>query len=331
MITSKMDRIRTALTFLREKGDFISGDYIASRLGVSRTAVWKYINQLERLGYSIMKLKGKGYRLVETPDKLYTWEVDRHLNTKLIGRKIIYKEHIDSTNTFAFRLALGGEPEGTCVIAESQETGKGRLGRRWFSPRGENLYLSVILKPHIHPSNVYPITFISSLAVYDTVEALTGERPTLKWPNDVLIRGKKVCGTLLELSTEADIVSFVIVGIGFNVNMKEMEIEEEIKQKATSLFMETKRIYERAPVCGILLANLEKYYTFFKEKGEEEICKVWEKRAEVKGKYVEVVQMGEHYKGFSEGIDKNGAMLLNIGGKVKRIIAGDVNINAPCN
>lgn len=320
-----MDRIKEVLTYLRQKGDYTSGDYIATKIGISRTAIWKYMKQLERMGYRIVKLKGKGYRLIETPDKLYPWEIDRHLDTQFIGKKVIYKENIDSTNTSAFRLALGGEPEGACIIAETQEAGKGRLGRKWFSPVGKNLYLSVVLRPKIHPSLVYPITFISSLAVYDTIEMSTGIQPTLKWPNDVLIKGKKVCGTLIELSTEADLVRFVIVGIGFNINMKEEEIDKDIQQKATSLFMETKKIYERASVCGILLTNLEKYYSVFEKKGEKEICEIWEKQAAIKGKYMEITQTGESYKGVSEGIDRDGAMLLNINGQIKKIIAGDVN------
>ncbi|MBA4418255.1 MAG: biotin--[acetyl-CoA-carboxylase] ligase [Syntrophus sp. (in: bacteria)] len=319
-----MDRIKELLTFLREKNDFISGDYIAGKIGISRTAIWKYINQIEQAGYEIAKLKGKGYRLIQGPDRLYSWEIDRFLDTGVIGRKVIYKENVDSTNLLAFRLALGGEPEGTCVVAESQNVGKGRLGRVWFSPERKNLYLSVILRPHIHPSRVYPITFLSSLAIYDTIKAL-GMEPTLKWPNDVLIQGRKVSGTLLELSTEAEMIRFVIVGIGLNINMTEEEMGDEIQRKATSLLMETKKIYERASVCGRLLTNLEKYYTIFTEKSELEICSIWEKRAAIKGKYLEIVQMGTHYKGICEGIGTDGAILLNENGTTKKIIAGDVN------
>lgn len=320
-----MDRTGEILTFLRGIDDYVSGDMISAKLGISRTAVWKYINQLEQKGYSITKLKGKGYMLTNTPDKLFPWEVYRHLDTNSIVKEIIYQDTIDSTNSFAFKLAVGGKPEGTCVVAEAQKTGKGRLNRVWFSPPGENLYLSIILKPLVHPARVYPITFLSSLAVYDTIKRVTGIIPTLKWPNDVLIHGKKVCGTLLEISTEADMVRFIVVGIGFNINMKEKEIDEPIKNKATSLHIETKKTYERASVCGILLSNLDKYYSIFRKNGEQEICSIWEKTAQTKGKYLEINQMGEVYKGISEGIDTSGAMLININGKVKRIIAGDVS------
>jgi BirA family transcriptional regulator, biotin operon repressor / biotin---[acetyl-CoA-carboxylase] ligase len=320
-----MDRINEVLRFLREKEGYVSGDYMSEEIGISRTAVWKYINQLTGAGYGIGKLKGKGYRLLETPDKLFPWEIDRYLTTRIMGRKVIYREKVDSTNTFAFKLALGGEPEGTCVVAETQDKGKGRLGRKWFSPVRKNLYLSVILKPAIHPSRVYPITFLSSLAIWDTIGTLTGTEATLKWPNDVLINGKKISGTLLEISTEADMVKFVVVGIGFNINMDTAEIDPEIRNKATSLFLETRKVFERAEVCGMLLSNLEKYYGYFRDKGDREICNIWEKKAGIRGKYLEINQMGEWYKGTSEGIDRDGAMLLNIEGTVKRIIAGDVN------
>jgi BirA family biotin operon repressor/biotin-[acetyl-CoA-carboxylase] ligase len=320
-----MDRSKEVLAYLKKTNDYVSGDHMSSNMGISRTAIWKYINHLEQLGYTISKLKGKGYRLATSPDKLFAWEIDQHLNTEVIGKKVIYKDVLDSTNTFAFKLALGGEPEGTCIIAETQKTGKGRLGRKWFSPVGKNLYMSVVLRPHIPPSRVYPITFLSSLAVYDTIKAVTDVEPILKWPNDVLVAGKKVCGTLLELSTEADMVRFVIVGIGFNINMEEHEVDEEIKDKATSLLMLTKKPFERSMVCGILLTNLERYYTIFRKKGSEEICSIWEDRAMIKGKYLEITQMGEIYKGISEGIDRDGGILLAIDGATKKIIAGDVS------
>jgi BirA family biotin operon repressor/biotin-[acetyl-CoA-carboxylase] ligase len=320
-----MDRSKEVLTYLRNAKDYVSGDHMSGNMGISRTAVWKHINHLGQLGYTISKLKGKGYCLVATPNKLYSWEIEQHLITEVIGKKIIYKDVVDSTNTYAFSLALGGEAEGTCIIAETQKTGKGRLGRKWFSPVGKNLYMSIVLRPPIPPSSVYPITFLSSLAVYDTITAITDVEPILKWPNDVLIAGRKVCGTLLELSTEADMVRFVIVGIGLNINMGEYEIDDEIKDKATSLLVQTKKAFERAQVCGILLTNLERYYNIFREKGSEEISLVWEDRAKIKGKYFEITQMGESFKGISEGIDRDGAMLLNIDGKTKKIIAGDVS------
>jgi BirA family biotin operon repressor/biotin-[acetyl-CoA-carboxylase] ligase len=320
-----MDNLSEVLRHLRDAGGFISGDHIAGKLGVSRTAVWKYMNQLERYGYDIDKSKGKGYRLIDTPDRLYGWEIDRYRRSATIGLRIIHKEKLDSTNTFAFKQALAGEAEGVCVVAESQEKGKGRLGRKWSSPSGKNIYLSVILRPSIHPSIVYPITFLSSLAVSDTIEELTGINASLKWPNDVLIQGRKISGTLIELSTEADMVRFVVIGIGLNVNLGPEEMDKDIKAKATSLLMETKKIYERPRVCGILLSNLERYYDLFKKEGARAICDIWEERAQIRGKHLEINQMGEVFAGTAKGIDRDGAILLDIQGTTKKILAGDVN------
>ena len=214
-------------------------------------------------------------------------------------------------------------------MAETQKAGKGRLQRKWFSPYGKNLYLSVILHPRLHPSRVYPITFLSSLAAYDTLTEF-GLKPALKWPNDVLVNGRKLCGTLLELSTEADMVRFVIVGIGLNMNMRQGDFDEEISPKATSMLLETKNLFERAKVCGMLLDNLEAYYDMLSKGGMAKICRAWEERAQIKGVQMEVVQMDKVVRGVAEGIDKDGALLLNENGTIRKIIAGDVTFKPCC-
>jgi BirA family biotin operon repressor/biotin-[acetyl-CoA-carboxylase] ligase len=320
-----MNRTREILGFLRRSSDFVSGDYMAAQLDITRTAVWKCLRQLEQMGYVFGKLKGRGYRLDAVPDRLYPWEIEQHLQSSYMGRPVIYREEVDSTNSLAFRLALGDAPEGTCVVAEAQSAGKGRLQRKWYSPYAANIYMSVILRPALHPSRVYPLTFISSLAVYDVLAAL-GLTPRLKWPNDVLIGAKKICGTLIELSTEADSVRFVVVGIGFDVNMTQEEMDPEIKDKATSLLMETKNRFERARICGMLLGALERYYQILKTDGVDEICRLWEERARTKGTYMEITQMDNVYRGISQGIDRDGAILLKEDGRVTRVIAGDVRV-----
>lgn len=318
-----MNRISEVLGFLRGKGEYVSGDYISSQLHLSRTAVWKYIRQLRGLGYTIDRLKGRGYVLLSAPDRLFPWEVEHFLSTDVIGRRIEYRDSIDSTNQLAYRLALDGASEGTCVIAETQKAGRGRLQRKWFSPYGKNLYLSVILRPALHPSQVYPITFLSCLAVYDTLLSI-GLEPSLKWPNDVLVNGKKICGTLLELSTEADMVRFVVVGIGLNVNMKKAEMNDEIRSKATSILIETRKLFERARVCGMLLNALEQYYHLLKQEGVKSLCTEWEKKANIKGKLMEIAQGTTLFRGIAQGIDEDGALLLDDHGTVRRMIAGDV-------
>jgi BirA family biotin operon repressor/biotin-[acetyl-CoA-carboxylase] ligase len=294
-------------------------------MSITRTAVWKYLKQLEEMGYAFETLKGTGYKLKSTPDRLYPWEIERHLDTVNIGKEIVYRDTVDSTNALAFRLALAGCTEGTCVVAESQSGGRGRLQRRWLSPYAMNLYISVVLKPPVHPSRIYPLGFISSLAAFDTL-SWAGVAPRLKWPNDVLTGGKKVCGTLIELLTEADRVRFVVIGIGLNINMDRTDMDPEIVDIATSLLMETKKRFERASVCGMLLNSLEKYYEVVRQRGVDEVCRLWEERAKTTGTYMEIRQMDRVYRGISEGIDRDGAILLNENGVVTRVIAGDVAV-----
>ena len=320
-----MNRAGEVLGFLREGSGYVSGDLIASRLSISRTAVWKILRQLGRMGYAYDALKGKGYRLTGAPDRLYPWEVERYLETRFVGREIIYKDSVGSTNGVAFDLALAGCGEGTCVIAETQGAGRGRLRRRWRSPYGKNIYVSSVLRPALHPSEVSSLTFISCLAAFDTLTSM-GLAPTLKWPNDVVVNGRKICGTLIELIVEPDTVRFVVIGIGLNVNMSEADMDEEIRGKATSLFLETGNCFERARVCGMLLNNLEKYYEAVKGRGVDEICRLWEERANIRGVFMEIVQADRVYRGVSEGIGRDGAMLLREeSGVVTRVIAGDVN------
>jgi len=317
-----MNRAAEVLGFLRGRRDHVSGAFMASRLNITRTAVWKVLKQLEQMGYTFERLKGRGYRLTGSPDRLYPWEVGRHLDTKFVGRELIYRDSVDSTNGVAFELALAGCAEGTCVVAEAQSAGRGRLQRTWHSPYGKNLYLSCVLRPALHPSEVHPLTFISSLAVYDTL-ASEGLEPRLKWPNDVLIDGRKVSGTLIELSCEADRVRFVVIGIGLNVNMADMNAE--IADKATSLLIVSRKPFERTRICGMLLGNLERYYEMVRSQGVGRVCRSWEERAGIRGAYMEITQMGRTYRGVSEGIDSDGAVLLREKGAVTRVIAGDVS------
>ena len=259
-------------------------------------------------------------------DRLRPADIERSLTTRTIGRNIVYKDSVDSTNKLAFDLAAAGCAEGTCVVAETQTGGRGRLQRRWHSPYGKNIYLSCVLRPRLLAAEALPLVFVSCLAVFDTVK-WAGVEPRLKWPNDVLTQnGKKLCGTLVELSAKGPDVRFVVVGIGLNVNMGREDMDGEIADTATSLFIETRKHFERAAVCGILLGNLEKYYEIASEAGVSEICRLWEERAKVRGTYMEIKQMDRVYRGVSEGLAADGALLLSENGKITRVIAGDVSI-----
>ena len=208
------------LQLLRERNStFLSGEEISHRLKVSRTAVWKRVKRLRGLGYEIEASTRSGYRLVRSPDLLTPAEVKPVLSTKWMGKVIHHFHTADSTNSEAYQLALKGTREGEVVIAESQKKGRGRLGRTWYSPPSLNLYLSVILRPKIPPQQASLITLMAAVATADAIQKFSGLLPLIKWPNDILMRGRKVAGLLNEIHSEMDRIHFVILGIGVNLNM----------------------------------------------------------------------------------------------------------------
>src|SRR4030067_1687584 len=217
------------LQLLRESPSaFLSGEEISFRLKVSRTAVWKRIGRLRALGYEIEASTRSGYRLIGSPDLLTPSEIKPLLKTKWIGKTIHHFDTLDSTNSKAYQLALDGAEEGEVGISESQEKGRGRLGRQWFSPPFLNLYLSVILRPKIPPHQASLITLMAAVATADAIQKFSGLPPLIKWPNDILLRDRKVAGLLNEIRSETDRIHFVILGIGVNLNTAENMLSEEI-------------------------------------------------------------------------------------------------------
>jgi BirA family biotin operon repressor/biotin-[acetyl-CoA-carboxylase] ligase len=211
--------------------DFISGERLARNLGVSRTAVWKQISSLKKSGYEIESIKNKGYRLISRPDTPFSEEVISGLSTDVVGREVHYFDKISSTNYFAKQLANKGAQDGTMVVADVQTKGRGRKDRAWSSPFG-GLWFSVILYPRIPPERGMLVTMTVSVAVAQAIEEITGLRPVIKWPNDLLLKGKKVCGILTELDAEMDKINYMVVGIGINVNN---EMDKELRDMAISL------------------------------------------------------------------------------------------------
>ncbi|MGZ3568369.1 MAG: biotin--[acetyl-CoA-carboxylase] ligase, partial [Thermodesulfobacteriota bacterium] len=228
------------LKLLRESpSDFLSGEKISRRLKVSRTAVWKRIQRLRTLGYEIEASTRAGYRLIRSADLLTPSEIKPILNTKWIGKRIHYFQALDSTNSKAYELALSGAEEGEVIIAESQEKGKGRLGRQWFSPPFLNVYVSLILRPKIPPHQASLVTLMAAVATADAIRNFSGLIPLIKWPNDILVGDRKVAGLLNEIHSEVDQIHFVILGIGINLNVDEEMFSKEIRKVATSLKIET--------------------------------------------------------------------------------------------
>lgn len=311
----------------KNSGIYVSGDLLRKELSVSRTAIWKHIRQLKKMGYEIDSKPARGYRLISIPDTLTPLELKPLLKTSLIGSKIHYFRETDSTNDDAFRMARRGEKEGAVVIAEAQRKGKGRMGRRWESPPGVNLYLSVILRPKIPPSLTPQITLVAALSVHRAVQNVTGLEPEIKWPNDLLLSGKKFCGILTEMESEMDLVNFVIVGIGVNINMDTRVLPDDVRINATSLMEELGRPIDRGHFTSQLLKEFENYYLIFLKEGISSIIEQMCPYLKMIGKRVRVQFMDEKVDGIAEKLDLDGALILRKeDGSIEKILAGDVTI-----
>ena len=206
------------LKFLKESEGYVSGEEISRRCGMSRAAIWKYMQELRQEGFDVVAVPHLGYKLVATPDKLLPSEIQHGLRTQYLGKKIIYEDTVPSTMDVAFRLGMEGAVEGTLVCAEGQTKGKGRLGRQWSSPKGKGIYMSVILRPSLPPTEVAQLTLLAAVAVCEAIRRVSGVAARIKWPNDILVENRKLAGILTELSAETDRVRFVVIGIGINVN-----------------------------------------------------------------------------------------------------------------
>jgi BirA family biotin operon repressor/biotin-[acetyl-CoA-carboxylase] ligase len=303
-----------------EKG-FVSGAKLASLFGVSRTAIWKSISSLRAMGYVIEGAPKAGYRFVKAPDLLLPYEIRRGLETRTLGRRIEYYEEVGSTNDIARELASKGAPEGTLVIAERQTKGRGRLGREWLSPRG-GLWFSIILRPKLAPGEVARLALMLGVVVARVLNAY-GLRCRLKWPNDVLVRGRKVCGILTEIDAEMDRVNYVVAGIGINVNNEVRDFPAEFRHAATTMKAELGREVARAPLLRHLLEELEEYYGRLARE-DQAVLEEWRELSSTLGKRVRVVTQSRTLEGIALDIADDGALLLQLeDGRVERILSGD--------
>jgi BirA family biotin operon repressor/biotin-[acetyl-CoA-carboxylase] ligase len=318
----------TILRLFRTEEGYISGEHLSRELGVSRTAIWKHISALRNDGYCIEAVPSRGYRLVSSPDSIDPHEVAAHLKSTIVGRRLEFLKMTASTNADAFRLAEAGAVEGTVVLADAQTGGKGRRGRVWASPAGVNLYCSVVLRPAIMPHEAPQLTFLSAVAAARAIEQTTKLTPEIKWPNDLLISGKKVAGLLNEMSAETDGINFVILGIGINLNMTAAQFPDELRTPATSLFLESGVRVDRSHFTGTMLNELDRLYADFLAHGFEPVREEWQRRCNASGRQVIVSDSGTECTGGQfVGIDSDGAMLLRSDDdKLHRITCGDVRV-----
>lgn len=309
----------------REAGDYLSGEALSRALEVSRSAVWKQIRLLREQGYVIEAIPSRGYRLAQTPDSLIPAEIQADLGTRLVGRELLCLQETDSTNARAHELGEAGAVEGTVVIADQQSAGKGRLGRRWTSPGGVNLYASVLLRPQLPPRCAPQLTFVSAVAVARAVAAISGLPAVVKWPNDVLLGGRKVAGLLNEMSAETERIHYVILGIGVNLNMSAEQFPIDLRYPATSVATETGAAVSRLAFTRVLLRQLDQLYQLYLDQGIEPILKLWQALFPLQGGRASVDLQGTLLCGRVEGLDADGALLLRLDdGRLERILAGDV-------
>lgn len=314
------------LRLLRSADGYISGQELCNRFGVSRTAVWKAINQLKEAGYEIEAQQNKGYRLMAAPDLMTEAEIKSLLHTDWVAKEVLYFDTIDSTNTKAQELAEKGYPSGTLVVADKQESGKGRRGRSWVSPSGTGIFMTLMIKPDINPNNASMLTLVAALAVAKAITSVTGEEALIKWPNDIVVNGKKVCGILTEMNAQFDYINHIVVGIGINVHNE--SFPEEISQMASSLMIEAggKR-FHRAQIIAETMSYFEQYYdTFLKTQDLSALVREYDKLLVNRNKSVRVLDPKEPFDGKAMGITPKGELIVDTWESRKLVSSGEVSV-----
>lgn len=314
------------LRLLRSADGYISGQELCNRFGVSRTAVWKAINQLKEAGYEIEAQQNKGYRLMAAPDLMTEAEIKSLMHTDWVAKEVLYFDTIDSTNIKAQELAEKGYQSGTLVVADKQESGKGRRGRSWVSPSGTGIFMTLMIKPDINPNNASMLTLVAALAVAKAITSVTGEEALIKWPNDIVINGKKVCGILTEMNAQFDYINHIVVGIGINVHNE--SFPDEISQMASSLMIEAggKR-FHRAQIIAETMSYFEQYYdTFLKTQDLSALVREYDELLVNRNKSVRVLDPKEPFDGKAMGITPKGELIVDTWESRKLVSSGEVSV-----
>ncbi len=313
--------------FTKNQDEYLSGQYLANLIGCSRAAIWKQIEELRKEGFLLEAVRKKGYRIMRTTEKVTADEIRLGLQTEFLGRQIHYEECVDSTQKIAHRLAYESAQEGTLVITEEQISGKGRMGRAWHSPKYTGIWMSLILRPNIPPSMAPQLTLIAAVAVVQAIEAFTDLTPKIKWPNDILVNGKKVTGILTELLAEADRINAIIIGMGINVNQQLEDFPMELRNIATSLSIEAGEKFARAELIKLLLLKLEQLYKLFLEQGFYPIKLLWESYAISIGKNITARTLTGSIHGKALGINDDGVLMIeDSAGEIHYVYSADIEL-----
>ncbi|WP_340017810.1 biotin--[acetyl-CoA-carboxylase] ligase [Paenibacillus sp. FSL H3-0457] len=311
---------------LNAEGRFVSGEEISRNLSISRTAVWKHVNKLRDMGYEFEAVSRKGYRLVTKPDSIDATGLQLALDTTVFGRKAVLLASTLSTQGDVLKLAEQGQAEGAVVIAEEQTGGRGRFGRQWFSPPGKGIWMSVLLRPDLPLQHTPQLTLLTGVAVCRAVRACSGADAGIKWPNDVLINGRKVCGILLESTVEDHEVRYCIAGIGVDVNFDPEDYPEDLTTIATSLKMETGQSVDRTKLTAAILTELEQLYFLYQKEGFGVISALWEALSVSMNREITVTNPHGVIEGKAIGLDPSGALIVEKhDGEHTLIISGEIS------
>lgn len=320
--------VRQALldAFKNANGKFISGEKLAQNIGCSRTAIWKHIEDLKKDGFHVEAVRKKGYRLLEQSNKLSENEIYLGLETEEIGRSVYFFESVTSTQKVAKEYAMNGAKHGTLIVADEQTEGRGRMVRKWYSPKGTGIWASFILRPDIQIQHAPQLTLLSAVAVVQAIKKVTHITPEIKWPNDILISGRKVCGILTELQAEEDRIQSVILGIGINVNQDKNDFSAEIIKKATSLKIELGKTVNRSSLIQSLCYYIEQLLHLYISEGFTPIKSLWETYAVSIGKRISARTVKGTFNGVALGINNEGVLLLKQdNGDIVEIISADID------
>ena len=313
--------------FQTHDSEYLSGQDLSDVLKISRVAVWKHIKKIQTLGYKIESKQKLGYRLIDNTEKLLPWEITRDLKTKLIGKRVYYFEEIDSTQNFAQNIAADKKENGTIIIAEKQTSGRGRLDRKWTSPKG-GIWFSLIIHPKFDVSSSTLIPILSAVALSKSIKSVLGIETEVKWPNDITMNGKKVAGVLVDASFQTNSIDYLILGIGINFDIDTKKLEKRLTKTPNFYGIDSLRGKEdKTPPKKLLkefLLQFEKNL-FQLDKGEKsKIIKEWTKRAAGIGKKITINTSNGKISGISQGIDNDGALKIKTRNEIKKIYVGDV-------
>jgi BirA family biotin operon repressor/biotin-[acetyl-CoA-carboxylase] ligase len=320
-----MDTKTKILKLLRYSDGYVSGQSLCETFGVSRTAIWKYVNQLKEDGYEFDAVSNKGYRIVKYPDIITKEEIESQLDGETVC-KIAYFDETDSTNTRAKLAAEAGEPSGTLFVAESQTGGKGRRGRAWVSPAGSGIWMSLLLRPEIKPYDASMLTIVAVMALVKAISEVTGESCKIKWPNDIVMGERKICGILTEMSAELEQINYVVVGIGINVNTT--DFDDSIKDMASSIFLQTGVHVKRSSIIAAFARHFSKYYDEFLENlNLSGLVEDYNESLINAGREVRIIERGGEYTATAVGIDETGMLEVKLpDGETKKIVSGEVSV-----